>query len=212
MNMAGRPDEEDSMSDERRFEWRAALLAVTAASGALAAAYAVGYARDIPLSALTRDANATGRLPWYAGALSQVGVLVWMAGSAVAVAASTFVAGPDRHFLRWFGLLGMALAFDDALLLHEGPFKPIEHVIYAGYGTSAVWLAVKYFSVMTPTSRALGFTSGAFLAGSVGLDLLDARSAVEDAFKLIGVVSYAALGICQARHSLSTVRSGEVLQ
>lgn len=191
--------------------WVPVLLVATGTVAVVAASFVVAKLSDVSVTALVRDANSTSGVAWHVGSLSLVGVLVWASASAVAVFASTRAHPPDRAFLRPFGILGLVLALDDALLLHEEVVPAIlgsdlaEYALYAVYALVAVAIGWRSWRVLTPVARAFGLAMGAMFACSALIDVLDLPQLyIEDTFKLVGIAFWAGLAVVQ---SSSAVRS-----
>lgn len=99
---------------------RSVALVCLAVAAALLGAYAAARSAGLPLAALTRDPGSLARLPWHAGALSQLTVLLWASATTTLLLAARLAAGTGRRAALLLGLLALVLALDDALQLHEG--------------------------------------------------------------------------------------------
>lgn len=86
----------------------------------LLAAYAAARSAGLPLARLTRDPGSLARLPWHAGALSQLTVLLWASATTSLLLAARLASGTRRRAALLLGLFALVLALDDALQLHEG--------------------------------------------------------------------------------------------
>jgi len=100
------------------------LLTCVAVGVPLAALALLARGRDISLDTLTRDPAAVGDLPFYTGALSSLGAMLWAAAAAICLfgarmAARGGASRRDGEFLRSAGLLSVLLGLDDLYLLHE---------------------------------------------------------------------------------------------
>ncbi len=87
----------------------------------------LGLQPYIPLEYLTGDPAALSGQPFYFGALSNIGVLFWIASAAIclfsAALLSTLKARSESiRFLSAFGSLSTVLGLDDLFLLHERAF------------------------------------------------------------------------------------------
>lgn len=117
------------------------ITLITLYSMALIILTITGIQDAIPTSVLTKDPNSITSLPFYAGILSNLGILFWC--STVAICIFTFlVVNPinreTRSFVLYVGLLTLLLMLDDQFLLHEevlpnflGLPGKIVYVIYA---------------------------------------------------------------------------------
>ncbi len=99
------------------------LVPIALAIGAAAMALAALVARFThhPAGMLTRDIRALGQeagaqLPFYAGAVSQLNIMVWAAAGSLAVLVA-YLEPLRRRWLLMFAVL--LFAADDALMLHE---------------------------------------------------------------------------------------------
>lgn len=145
------------------------------------------FTRDLKVLA----AEAGARLPFYAGALSTLTCLVWAAGGALSLLAGAL----SRH-RRWWSALGallLALALDDAYLLHEtvGPSKGVDEVwfyaVYAAVGASLLVPVVRGRRDAAVVAVLVGF---GLLGLSIGADLvLDDQFLIEDGLKLVGALA-----------------------
>lgn len=159
-----------------------------------------------------RDAKAVYDIPFHAGALSSIGILFWCGAATVCLFTSlvlyeTAAASEKRQFLLNAGLLTSILMFDDLFLLHED-FAPNYlglpgDVLYVLYAALAVTLLLYYRHVIVRSASALLLLSGAFLAGSIGFEVLheyglfltgaESRGLqhfLEDGSKLLGVAGW----------------------
>ena len=153
----------------------------------------------LPLSGLTRDPGSLGRLPWHAGALSQLAVLLWASAATSLLLAARLAAAGRRSAPLLLGLLALVIALDDALQLHEGAAGVIpgsELTVVAVYGLVAPAALVLVW-------RRYGVEVVVPLLGVAGL----AVSAVTDLGGLGGaaaedlpkIVAAALFGLCGAR-------------
>jgi hypothetical protein len=100
---------------------------------------------DVSLSYFTRDVNAIGDMPFYAGLLSQLGLILWSAVVAVCLFSVLLLRYQNknplaRRFLIQAGVLSLVLLLDDVYELHESVFPEYlgirEKYIYIFYFVS----------------------------------------------------------------------------
>jgi len=176
----------------------------------LAGAWAVTTRSAVSLDDLLRDPSATARLPWYTGAFSIVGVMVWTACAAICLfgylatrgAAARGAQRRRGRFLLLAGGLTALLALDDALVLHEELVPRLLHlhpfVLFGIYAGAVLLLVVRFRRVLARSNWLLLGMALACFAVSLAADLLDPRlshaiggdrqTLLEDAAKLCGVV------------------------
>lgn len=147
---------------------------------------------------LTRDPATSGELPWYAGALSHVTVMLWAGGAVAAGLAAALARSSERQadvaFAAWLAVLGL----DDALLLHDQALPS------AGVPELAVLAVHALISLVVVTEllavgrmpRLLVTAGAAALVTSVVVDVVAVNSyLVEDGAKLLGVSLWAAAAV-----------------
>lgn len=196
----------------------AALLAALPAALALAVGVAVALAVEEPFAALVRDVQVTAEVPLYVGALSNLTVMAWTAGAAVALAAAVPRAlRGDRlaDLLLVLGLLGLAFAVDDAFQVHDGLAQIVGipgGLVLVGYLVVIAFASLRYRGVLKgrPEVPILA-TAALLLALSLGVDVLveqlperlvppeSPRILVEDGSKLIGAALWSAFLVALAR-------------
>ena len=176
---------------------------------------------DIPMRVFARDLRSLSEdggawLPYYAGLLSTLIIMVWAAGSAMAFLAAGLVPARRVWLLVFAGLI-LTMAFDDAFMIHEGYGPSVgvpEVAFYAVYAIVAGWLLV-YSLVRFRDGSVLAFLGGgAALAVSVALDLtLEGQYFFEDGAKLAGALMFVTIGpltIAGARSDWSEIMSHTV--
>lgn len=168
---------------------------------------------DIDGDDLSRDVADTAHLPWWTGALSTVGLMMWAAAAGICALTAAAVSReqPDRsRFLAGTTALLLLVALDDALQLHEtvGPEK-LGVPEFACYGVLAVaaglW-GLLFLDQILATRVWLLAIVAAFFAGSILSDVLViGPTAAEDWLKNSGI---AVLLLWCADTSLTTLRAG----
>lgn len=171
------------------------FIGIALACGAIVVALVVVGAAltDRPAGDFTRDIRtlceaAGSNLPFYAGAISQLNIMVWAVIGALALLTAYLL--PTRR--AWFSLFGafvLVLAADDALTLHEsGPRRVIpERAFYVAYAIVALLLVIGLLRRRFDESTVAFLAGGALLATSVVVDQAVAHEYLwEDGLKLAG--------------------------
>ena len=157
---------------------------------------------DIPMKTFARDLRALSQsggvwLPYYAGLLSTVTIMVWAAGSAMSFLAATIVRA-RRIWLLVLGGLLLTMAVDDAFMLHEGYGPSVgipELAFYAVYATAAAWLLAYSLLRFRDESVLALIAGGAALAASIAIDLsFEGQYFLEDGAKLAGALVMLTIG------------------
>jgi hypothetical protein len=198
-----------------RSEHQGAVIGAAVALGLLVAGafLVVSELRGTDFVTLTKDPVAAGGLDFETGILSRIGVVIWVATAASAVMAG-FIAqrlqSPGADVLLSFGLLGVVMAVDDSLMIHEAvsSFTGLPLVEF-GYVVAVVvilWRLRAEILSQTPwLVLAASFTG---LALSEVVDFLDdqvslgAGAGVEDVCKFIGILLFAAYLLLMARRTV----------
>ncbi len=171
--------------------------AITLYCGALMVAWAFGVD---PLVLIVDSADVAQRAP-YIGFFSNVGILLWVATSAVCLFACR-AEGKDeskcerRQLLQAGGLLTLALAVDDFFLIHD--MLVPQTLCYGIYAAAALFILVKFHRMILEIDGGLFLIAGVCLAGSIMVDLLQNRlpipytatQIVEEGLKFVGVVAW----------------------
>lgn len=184
---------------------RAKLIIIVAIVAGLIVVASVAIASEIsgvPVSTFTRDIRALSEdggleLPFQAGLLTMLTVIVWAGGGAMALLAATV----NRTLQVWLLVLGallLVMAADDAMMLHEGlgPLLGLPEVaFFAVYGLMAGSLALFAVLCMRDGATVAILIGGATLALSILVDLLfQFDYLLDDGLKLIGALAFATIG------------------
>lgn len=170
----------------------ALVLGVAVIAAVALAAHLTGrthgfFTRD--LRVLSAEAGAG--LPFYAGALSTLTCLVWAAAGAVALAAACVV--QRRAWWVAMGLLLLALALDDAYMLHEtvGPSKGVDEIwFYVAYALTAAALFVPVLRGRLGTATTPVVVGFLLLGASIVADVtLADQYLMEDGIKFLGAMA-----------------------
>jgi len=168
--------------------------------------------KGIPIDMCTRDCAAVGRVPFYAGVISTIGIIIWGATASICLFALVVLYELDvdrkiKAFLLWSFALTSILLIDDAFMIHENSPKLFgfsNNVLMVTYVLLAAYLFYRHRAVIRQTNYILLMVSVAFLGGSVlsdklhdyhvlqnvGIELGGWMYLVEDGFKLIGIVGW----------------------
>jgi hypothetical protein len=166
----------------------------------------------IPIRHLTRDPLAIVGEPFYFGAISNLGNLLWC--STVAVCFFSFAllrklanCRKIRHlqqFLFFSACVTFILLLDDLFLIHEEVFPNYlnisEDLLVFGYGAIFVLYLVKFRKIILKTDFLLLIVALGFFGISVSLDLFipgdwlnwERELVLEDGSKLLGIMSWLA--------------------
>ena len=186
------------------------VVPVAVAAGAIIAigAAIVSDLAGVRMGVLTRDIHSLSAsggldLPHYAGSLSILAIMVWTAGSALTFTAAALVR-ERRAWLLVLGGLLLAIAADDAFMLHEGLGLP-EIGFVLVYGAVAGGLAFRSLVHRHDGSAVAILVGGSALALSAAFDLwVTDPYLFEDHFKLIGALVLMTIGPTMIAQVLGT--------
>jgi uncharacterized membrane protein len=171
----------------------------------LAAVIALHVIEDAPFERLVRDPAALTGAPFHQGFLSNAGILLWAAATAVALFTAMAIAVDDRSSAwMWFALATAALSLfatlDDVYLLHEQvlPHGGIrEEVTLLAYIAAGVAYLYLFRALLARTKLLLALLACALIAISTLLDMRYPMSTgwtifIEEAAKFGGIASWLA--------------------
>jgi hypothetical protein len=151
----------------------------------------------------TNDPFVLGHLPFYAGILSNVGILLWCATAAICFFSATVLKGNDpardlRLFLFMSGILTSLLLFDDLFQMHRIFYPKLFHLatilVYGVYGLFALWYLIHFRKQILETEFLLLVFALTFFVLAVTFDTLHflprGSTAFSDGLKLLGIVSW----------------------
>ncbi|MCB0992005.1 MAG: hypothetical protein R2770_13010 [Acidimicrobiales bacterium] len=185
-----------------------------------AALAVAGLQTAIPREELFLDTTAISGLPWYAGVLSNVGILAWTVAAVAAlgggwVSFQTLRPSAGR-FLTAGGLVASILLLDDLLRLHSSVIPKVLGVPKAIAMLLVVAPAILWFlgfidEVLRTRWLVLLAALGAFF-GSVAADQLLPSGPntllIEDGAKLLGVLAWSLYFVLTTRDiATSTIRA-----
>lgn len=199
-------------------QWWYAAGAFGVATLTMSAAAVMSRMMHVPLRELTSDPNVVSQAPFYVGMFSQVGVIGWAVGATAAffgafASAIDSKARAETAFFAYAGILTLSLCLDDAMMLHEG-FYPVilnvsEKAVLGLYALFATIFVALYWRLILTTKWALAIVGMGSLAASMVLDIIlptsSLESAIEDGFKLAGILCWAAYMVLTA---FSVIRPG----
>lgn len=150
---------------------------------------------------LTRDPAAIGHMEFYAGFLSNVGVVFWCVAATVCLFCGALLSSahgrPERSFLLASGLLTALLAMDDLFMLHEAFFPKVlgipERAVHAAYATLVLWYVWRFRAIAFADQGRLLMLAMLLLASSMAIDVLGLDRYVlilEDGFKFVGIATW----------------------
>jgi hypothetical protein len=184
---------------------RVLLCALALTLGALGAIALVCAKTGVLFSDLTRDSSETLEIPFYLGAVSDLGLLLWSSTAAVCLFAASFPA-PDPmarergRFLFVSGLVTAWLALDDLLTLHEvvipSAFPIRQRYVLSAYAAGMLFYLFRFRKLILQTDAVILMTSLFFFAVSVASDAVQLRYPLlfhhhlEDGAKFVGLVAW----------------------
>ena len=175
--------------------------------------------KSVPLDIFTKDPTAIMNAPFYIGAFSNIGIMLW-SGAAVLCFFTAFSISRQRHlkeefkFLIVSALITLMLAVDDMFLVHEEVFPyyfnlNANAVIITYINIFIIYIILFRARILQSEFIALGLAF--FCLGlSTVIDLLplpiEKDTFLEDAIKLFGVVSWFIYFYRYSRQVLFAVR------
>lgn len=213
---------EARIAPEHRANGRARLLAAVLAPAllVLAAVAAVAWFADVAPGRFTMDPAVLAGAHPFLGAVSNLGVLVWTGGAAIALFAAQMLRrragqGERARFLLAAGLLTTWLMLDDLFMLHEWFFPDVlgvaQTLVLACYAALAGGFLLRFRGQIAQLDGLLLGLAIMFFGTSVLLDQLPEEwfrawgwlYLFEDGCKLLGIVSWSAYFAQVSRVSLS---------
>jgi len=192
----------------------ALLFALALTLGALAAIALVCAKTGVLFSDLTRDSSEILKSPFYLGAVSNLGILLWACTAAVCLFAASLpatdpMARERGRFLFVSGLVTAWLALDDLLTLHEvvipSTFPIRQRYVLAAYAAGMLVYLLRFRRMILQTDGIIMIASLFFFGISVASDAFQARVHVsfhhylEDGTKIAGLVAWSLYFIRMSR-------------
>lgn len=150
----------------------------------------------------TSDPFVLGHLPFYAGIISTIGILLWCATTAICFF-SSFLAGFEGKrvwglFLLCSGILTSILLFDDLFQMHRIFYPKFFHLaticVYGTYGLFVFWYFIHFQKQIRETEFLLLTFSLIFFVLAVAVDTVHfvsrGSTALSDGWKLFGIVTW----------------------
>ncbi len=151
----------------------------------------------------TGDPFVTGHLPFYAGIISTIGIILWCSTASICFF-SAAVDKKDDHTRKWKSFLFMSgfftsmLLCDDLFQMHKILYPKLFYLstilVYGAYGLFALWYLIHFRKQILETEFLLLVFSIAFFVFAVIADtfplLSRGNTAFSDAFKFFGIVSW----------------------
>lgn len=162
----------------------------------IAFAYALSRYQNVPAWFLSADPTALNDARWWLGLLSNLGIMLWAAATAMCALGAyllhrTTAGRGERAFLLASTAACLALALDDAFLLHEDVLPAHlgipEKATYGLYAAAAVAYAVAFWRMLRRTDYMVLLIAMACYAASIAIDLLTYETFIEDSFKFAGI-------------------------
>ncbi|MEE9416500.1 MAG: hypothetical protein V3V01_14545 [Acidimicrobiales bacterium] len=157
----------------------------------------------IPYEQLLLDPTDSGGLPWYAGLVSNLGVLAWTTATVAAIGGAwvSRVAGREgaASMLRSGATLSALLLLDDLFQFHSylpGQLGFPKAAFYALYMALTAWWVLSEHRELARTNFRLLHAAGFAFATSIAVDQfgvgsVDVSLVLEDAAKFLGVLAWA---------------------
>lgn len=174
----------------------------------------------IPVLELTRDPSAVTGAPFYTGAISHLGVLLWAGAATVAFFCFALLrhleVQPDaQRFFLGSGLLTTLLLVDDLFLLHESVFPfhlgVAEEAVLLGYASLALAYLFRFRGFIAQTNHVILALAAAWFGTSVVVDMAGSQGmgmmVAEDLAKLFGIATWATYFVVCGIDRLGRLRS-----
>lgn len=166
---------------------------------------------DAPIEELTRDIFVTAELPSYTGLISNLGILVWCAATAVCGLGYLLLKDTNEtkacQFFICAGIFSCVLMLDDFFMFHElyypAYFKLSEKVVFFIYGVILSAILIHFRSFIYRTPFVFLIIATIFFGISLFMDLIESivfgedvgilptpLVLIEDGTKLLGIVSW----------------------
>jgi hypothetical protein len=179
------------------------LFALLPASAFLAAMVLISRYTAIPIADLTRDPASIMGVPFYSGAVSQIGVAIWAMTVAICLFSAALVSQKSSQakvFLLASGAVTGMLLVDDMFLVHEGVARRLFNIsdrpVYAAYLIVLLSYLVLFRQSILRSDFLPLVLSFLFFAASLVVDVklvkVEEQYLYEDGLKFVGLVLWAA--------------------
>lgn len=171
----------------------------------------ISVIKEVPIKNFMRDTTAVARAPFYIGAISNIGVLLWCATASMCFLTSSVLhrastGTKEQLFFLWAALITAVLMIDDLFLVHETVAPRFLAVssdsVFVIYGILTSAFLLYYRRLILQTDYILLLLGILFLAGSVAFDMLSDNNFIpslkstgmqnylEDSSKLLGIAGW----------------------
>jgi len=180
------------------------IISITLGLLGIIGVYVLSHVTGTPISKLTRDPAAVNNTKFYIGILSNLGIILWSAATAICLLAAAFliynVNNQAGLFLLCSGFLSLLLTLDDAFQFHEGLLPNHLHLpesgIYIGYVIIVAIYLLYFVRRILMTDYLLLLFALVFLGMSAAADRFlpfgNRESFFEDSLKFIGIIFWLA--------------------
>jgi hypothetical protein len=171
------------------------------------------FSWHIPLSTLTRDMASIANVHPLIGVVSNVGVLLWCAATAICLFGFSLLRQRglrvEARFLMWAGLMTLVLLIDDLFMIHEyiAPvhFRVNEKLVLISYACATGVYLLSHRRLILSANYLLLAAAMALFTASMLVDIADGRGwwrLAEDGCKILGIASWLGYHAGRARHWL----------
>lgn len=175
---------------------------------------------DIAVANFTRDPLAIVDAPPYLGLLSNLGITLWSAATAICLFSVSLLGkrgapGGVRAFVLLGGLISLLLLLDDLYMLHEYFYPRLgifEKLAFAGYGVLVLGYLIGFRRQIGDTRFvyllcALGLFALSLLIDRLPETLLPMHHLFEDGSKFLGIVCWLSYQASVCLQFLESARS-----
>ena len=156
------------------------------------------FFNDVPIEVLTNDLAVLGKLPIYAGVLSQIGIFLWSATGAICLYSLQFISNKKhKTFIKASAFITIFLGLDDAFMFHEILFPSLgilQKIVFLCYGILMSFYFLRYYKLIFKTDFILLGLAMISFGSSLFIDNLMANTTpyvsklLEDGFKFLGIL------------------------
>ena len=199
----------EALGQARELSGTFVLVFGTALAGLLGLVW-LAVSVEVPIAQFTRDPAAVMNGPFYAGALSNVGVLLWCAAAAVCFFGASLLsariqsglaapAGDGPRFLLASALFTCLLLVDDLFMLHDLVLPEYlqlrERYVILTYGLLMLAYLLRFRRQILQTDWLVLVVAGGFFSCSIVVDklpetLLPMHHVFEDGAKFLGILGW----------------------
>ena len=177
------------------------IAAYLPALAILGLAVAAKLFRGISIKFLTQDPATLMKAPFYVGAISNLGIVIWCVSASVyffsfCIIRETRTDEGTREFFLASAIFSTVLLFDDLYLLHEKVFPRRLHIpenaVYLGYVVLWLLYFIRYGKAILRTDFLLLLITMGFFGLSVATDIIWSHGhyLLEDGSKFLGIIGW----------------------